>query len=100
MLLNLLAFVSADDCQSCFLCAGTGRGETNQAADSPCFSKGNDDLVHPIEPSVNNVVAAVDVERLAGDQLRRIHGKECHGDADVLDRHQATRRSFRLRLLQ
>jgi hypothetical protein len=50
--------------------------------------------------SVDDVVAAVDVERLTGDQLGCVRCKEGHGHADVVYRDQAAGGSLRLRLLQ
>ena len=80
--------------------ADTGLDRDEPAAPHPAPVARERPTWFATEPSVDDVVAAVDVKRLAGDQLRRIHGEECHRHANVLDRHQATRRSFRLRLLQ
>jgi hypothetical protein len=39
--------------------------------------------------SVDDVITAVDIERLAGDQLRPVHGEEGHRDPNVLDGDEA-----------
>jgi hypothetical protein len=49
---------------------------------------------------VDDVVAAVDVERFAGDQACGIVGQERGGRPDIVDRDEASRRRFRLRLFQ
>src|SRR5262245_21890753 len=51
-------------------------------------------------PSVDDVVAAVDVERLTGDQLGRVCCKEGDSRADIVDRDRAAGWSLRLGLLQ
>jgi hypothetical protein len=51
-------------------------------------------------PSIDDVIAAVDIERFAGDQARRIVGEERGGGADVVDADEAPRRRLRLRLVQ
>src|SRR4026209_1228448 len=48
--------------------------------------------------SIDNVIAAVDRERLTGDQLRSVHAKEGNRDTDVLDRYEPPGRSFLLGL--
>ena len=50
--------------------------------------------------SVDDVVSAVDVQRLAGNQFGAVHREEGHGDAYVVDRNEAPRRRLRLGLLQ
>ena len=35
--------------------------------------------------SIDNVIAAVDIERLTGDQLRPVHREKSHRNANVLD---------------
>ena len=48
--------------------------------------------------SVDDVIAAVDIERLAGDQFGPVHRQEGHGDADILDRDEAAGRRLGLGL--
>jgi hypothetical protein len=40
------------------------------------------------------VIAAVDIQGLAGDQVSGIHRQEGEGCADVLDRNETARRAF------
>src|SRR5262249_24634768 len=49
--------------------------------------------------SVDDVVAAVDIERLSGDQLGRVVREEGGGDADVVDADQAAGRGGLARLV-
>ena len=49
---------------------------------------------------INNMIAAVDIKRLAGDQLCAIHAEKRDGNSDIVDRHQAPGRRLRLRFLQ
>jgi hypothetical protein len=42
--------------------------------------------------SVDDVIAAIDVERLAGDQLGGVERQEGDGEPDVIDRDEAARR--------
>ena len=51
-------------------------------------------------PSVDDVVATVDVNRLAGDQLGSVGGEIGGGHADVVDRDQALHRRLLLRFAQ
>jgi hypothetical protein len=46
------------------------------------------------------VVAAVDVERLAGDETRSVVCQEGGGDADILDADEAARGRLRFRLVE
>ena len=55
--------------------------------------------VHPVS-SVDDVIAAVDVERLTGDQFGCVRCKEGDSHADVVDGDEAACWSLRLRLLQ
>ena len=98
--LSLASVTGAGNLWRHVLCGHRVWTETNQAAPHPAPVARERPTWFATEPSVDYVVAAVDVKRLAGDQLRWIHGEERHGDTNVLNRHQATRGSFRLRLLQ
>ena len=49
---------------------------------------------------INDVIAAVDVKCLAGDQPSRIVSEERGGNAHVIDADEAPCRRFRLRLFQ
>src|SRR4030095_13657325 len=50
--------------------------------------------------SVDDVVASVDIERLARDQLRCIRREKGGGDAELVDRNKAARGRFLLCLLE
>src|SRR5215475_6170268 len=52
------------------------------------------------EGSVHDVIAAIDIKRLAGDQLGAVHAEEGDGSTDVVDRYQVAAWRRRLRLLQ
>src|SRR5215475_10562551 len=45
---------------------------------------------------VDDVLAAVDIKRLAGDQARRVVRQERGGDAHIVDADEAAGRSLRL----
>src|SRR5271154_1647294 len=49
---------------------------------------------------IDDVVAAVDIERLAGDEPRRVVGKECGSGSDIVDANEAARRRFGLCLVE
>ena len=49
---------------------------------------------------VDDVVATVDVKRLASDEALRIVREERGGDADIVDPDQAAGRSLRFRLVE
>src|SRR6516164_7617383 len=46
--------------------------------------------------SVHDVIVAIDVKRLAGDEARGVVRQESGGDAHIVDAHQTARRRFRL----
>lgn len=50
--------------------------------------------------SVDDVIAAIDVHRLAGDQLGAVHGEHGDGHADIINRDKTSARRLRLRLLR
>src|SRR5262249_35677978 len=49
-------------------------------------------------PLVHDMIAAVDIERVAGDQPRLVERQERGGGADVVDAHQRAGRRLLLRL--
>ncbi len=46
---------------------------------------------------INDVIPAIDVKRLAGNETRRIVGQEGRSDTDVVDADKTARRRFGLR---
>ena len=46
--------------------------------------------------SIHDVIVAIDVKRLAGDETRGVVRQESGGDAHFVDAHQTARRHFRL----
>ena len=50
--------------------------------------------------SVHDVIVAIDVKRLAGDEARGVVRQESGGDAHIVDAHQTARRRFRLGLVE
>ena len=49
---------------------------------------------------IDDVVAAVDIHRFAGDQPRRIMSEKCGRRPDIVDAHQAAGGGFRLCLFK
>src|SRR5262245_40762297 len=54
----------------------------------------------PPFPLIHDVVATVNVKRLAGDEAGRVVREEGGGDAHVLDTDEAARRRLRFRLVE
>src|SRR5688572_9149390 len=50
--------------------------------------------------SINDVIAAIDIERFTGDQLCGVHCETRHRSADIIDRHKAARRRLGLGLVK
>jgi hypothetical protein len=58
------------------------------------------DLAASFTELIHNVIAAIDVERFAGDQARSIVGKKSGCDADIINADQASCWSFGLGFVQ
>src|SRR5262245_13744522 len=56
-------------------------------------------LLSEVPPSIDYMIAPVDVERLAGNQLCSVHSEEGDRRADVIDRNKAAGRRLRMGLL-